>query len=428
MTDITSAHSNSSAKSGRERLLALTVAFLVFGVMGLTGAMATTLVPAVRLIFELNLSAAIAVQWIALLVSGLCSLPVARLLHRRGAAQTTLAGLALLSLGCLAVVFAVLSAGKMGSGYGLLLGALALVALGNTVLQVAANVMVTQLGERTGRSSRLTLAQGFNSVGVLLGVNIGASVMLGASNRAGADVQSAFVAGTALVYLLCGAVSLVVLVLAIYSRRTIETRVKTLAAEAVDGEVQPSHSVFRSRWALAGAGVIALYVGAEGSVGSILIGFLHQESVFDLPLADAGRYVANFFWGGALAGRFIGGWLLAGRSAPSYLAGAAAFAAVASFIAMTSSGSLAGTAALAIGLLNAIMFPVIFSITLERASATPAAVSGLLSTAIGAGALISIAVGWAGDHFGISHAFAVPMLAYLLIAIFGILAELLPER
>lgn len=427
MNEITSARAALPAKPHKERLAALTAVFLVFGVMGLTGAMATTLVPAVRLIFALNLSAAIAVQWIALVVSGICALPVARLLQRHGAARTTMAGLTLVTLGCLAVALAVLPTGRSGSGYVTLLAALGLVALGNTGLQVAANVMVTQLGERSGGSSRLTLAQGFNSLGVLLGVNIGAAVMLSAGNRAGTDLQGAFAAGTVRVYLLCAVASVMVLILTFFSRRTIAANTSPAATNAA-GEVPPGGSAFRSRWALAGAGAIALYVGAEGSIGSILIGFLHQGSILNLPLADAGRYVANFFWGGALVGRFVGGWLLAGRSAPRYLAGAAMLAALASCTAMIASGPLAGMAALAIGLFNAIMFPVIFAITLERASAPPAAVSGLLSMAIGAGALISIAVGWAGDRFGIGHAFAVPMLAYLLIALFGVLAELAPQR
>ena len=49
-------------------------------------------------------------------------------------------------------------------------------------------------------------------------------------------------------------------------------------------------------------------------------------------------------------------------------------------------GVSAGFVALAIGLFNSIMFPVIFTLTLERSSASDEATSGLLCTAIVGGA------------------------------------------
>ena len=66
----------------------------------------------------------------------------------------------------------------------------------------------------------------------------------------------------------------------------------------------------RSRWALFGAVAIGLYVGAEVSIGSIMINFLNQRQVLGLPLEAAGGYLANFYWGGALCGRLVGTLLL----------------------------------------------------------------------------------------------------------------------
>src|SRR5207244_7495589 len=68
--------------------------------------------------------------------------------------------------------------------------------------------------------------------------------------------------------------------------------------------------VLRSRWALFGAAAIGLYVGAEVSIGSIMINFLNQPQVLGLPFEQAGSYLANFYWGGALCGRLIGTALL----------------------------------------------------------------------------------------------------------------------
>ena len=59
-----------------------------------------------------------------------------------------------------------------------------------------------------------------------------------------------------------------------------------------------------------GAIAIGLYVGAEVSIGSIMINFLNQPHVLGLPFEEAGGYLANFYWGGALCGRIVGTLLL----------------------------------------------------------------------------------------------------------------------
>ena len=65
-----------------------------------------------------------------------------------------------------------------------------------------------------------------------------------------------------------------------------------------------------SPWAVFGAVAIGLYVGAEVSIGSIMINFLNQRQILGLPLEVAGGYLANFYWGGALCGRLVGTLLL----------------------------------------------------------------------------------------------------------------------
>lgn len=130
----------------------MTIGCLTFGVIGLCGALATTLVPAVRIMFGLNLSQAIAVQWIALVVSSVASLPLAQALQRHGAARILITGLALLIVGCGAVWLVVTGPGQGIHTYDALLGALSLVALEITALQVAANLLVVELGKEIGRA------------------------------------------------------------------------------------------------------------------------------------------------------------------------------------------------------------------------------------------------------------------------------------
>jgi len=60
-------------------------------------------------------------------------------------------------------------------------------------------------------------------------------------------------------------------------------------------------------------------------------------------------------------------------------------------------GKLAGGCAIAVGLVNSIMFPTIFTITLERSTASAAATSGLLCMAIIGGALLPRVAGLIAD-------------------------------
>ena len=90
---------------------------------------------------------------------------------------------------------------------------------------------------------------------------------------------------------------------------------------------------------------------------------------------------------------------------------------------LASSGPLSGYAALAIGLFNSIMFPTIFTITLERSGVSQSATSGLLCVAIFGGALLPMAVGAIADRYGLGVSFIVPLAAYAVIAAFALAAR-----
>jgi FHS family L-fucose permease-like MFS transporter len=179
----------------------------------------------------------------------------------------------------------------------------------------------------------------------------------------------------------------------------------------------------RSSWAVFGAAAIGLYVGAEVSIGSIMINFLSQPDVLGVPFDDAGGYLANFYWGGALAGRLLGTALLMRIRATRLLAGCGIAAGLLCMTVVVAHGPVAGFAALAIGFFNSIMFPTIFAITLERSGVSQASTSGLLCVAIFGGALLPLAVGTIADSFGLSASFIVPLGAYLFIAAFALTAR-----
>jgi MFS transporter, FHS family, L-fucose permease len=116
-----------------------------------------------------------------------------------------------------------------------------------------------------------------------------------------------------------------------------------------------------------------------------------------------------------LIGR-VGGYFLLKRLRPAaVLACVAALGFAGSLGAIVGSGALPGFALVSIGFCNALMFPIIFGLTLDHADAPPAAVSGLLSTAVAGGAVLSVTAGFFADQVGIAFAFAVPACAYVAI-------------
>jgi len=85
-------------------------------------------------------------------------------------------------------------------------------------------------------------------------------------------------------------------------------------------------------------------------------------------------------------------------------------------------GVSAGFVALGIGLFNSIMFPLIFSLTLERSTAGDEATSGFLCTAIIGGAAIPPLVGLVSGHSSYTTAFAVPAICYAILCGFALAA------
>ena len=91
-------------------------------------------------------------------------------------------------------------------------------------------------------------------------------------------------------------------------------------------------------------------------------------------------------------------------------------------------GQVAGFAAIAIGFFNSIMFPTIFTLTLERSSAPTPSTSGLLCMAIVGGAVLPVITGYTADHAGLTLAFFVPLVSYVCIAIFALAGASRPAQ
>lgn len=200
-------------------------------------------------------------------------------------------------------------------------------------------------------------------------------------------------------------------------------RGKLTAASASAAAETPGSPLraLKSKWAIFGAVAIFVYVGSEVTIGSLMTNLLHSEGTLGLPIHDAGRLVA-LYWAGALMGRFAGSAFLTRVPAGVLLAVCTTCAAILCLIVARTGGVSAAFAALAVGLFNSVMFPAIFTLTLERSSAPASATSGLLCMAIIGGAVLPLIGGRVADAGSLNAAFFIPMLGYVLLTVFAVAA------
>ncbi len=125
------------------------------------------------------------------------------------------------------------------------------------------------------------------------------------------------------------------------------------------------------------------------------------------------------YWGGAMVGRFIGGFVLRAFSPGKVLACAAAMVIMLLLVSATTTGGISAWSLLAIGLFNSIMFPTIFSLACEGLGARAAEGSGVICMAIVGGAVVPPLTGHAADLWGWKAALIVPAGDHFCILLYG---------
>lgn len=420
----------------------ITVTSLFF-MWGFITVLVDALIPRLKDVFELTYLQAGLVQFAWFTAYGIISIPGGRLIKRLGYKNGILIGLSLAAIGCL--IFYPAASTRL---FALFLLALFVVASGITILQVAANPYISVLGPEEGASSRLNLAQAFNSLGTTIAPIISATYLLSDTVKSGAE-QAALAPDALEAYRSAEAgavqVPFVLLALAFLLLAGVIWRIALPRILEDQGSSERSlPDVFSNGRLRAGALGIFVYVGAEVALGSYMVNYglnlnVHElmqsspllERMAGLAAAIKGQSVADmdpkgklgvlltFYWGGAMVGRFIGAALMQ-KIRPGLMLGLFATLAVAMVI---SSASTTGLAALllllGVGLCNSIMFPTIFTLGIEQLGDAKPQGSGILCTAIVGGAVIPPAFGALVDASGFGLALLLPAVCYAYIAGFG---------
>ncbi len=432
--------------------ISLTFLFFMWGFMTVLN---DILIPYLKDAFELNHTKAMLVQFafftayfvgslIYFIISFTSGDPINRIGYKKG----IIAGLIISALG--ALLFYPAAQFHM---YGFFLSALFVMGLGFTLLQIAANPYVAILGPEKSASSRLNLAQGFNSLGTTIGPVIGGYLIFTFFKDAeGSDAVK-------IPYLVFSAVFLL---MAVYIFKTKLPRFTHEEDEKI------GFGALKYRQLVFGMGAIFMYVGGEVSIGSMMISYLGLPDVGGLSEIDASKFVA-FYWGGQMIGRFLGAVSLSEIKSKvlknTYMAGIAllsflvigftngfstamiyglflvlnllAFALGKSLphrtlfifalvnlgllaVALTNSGAVAMWSVIGIGLFNSIMWSNIFTLAISGLGKHTSQGSSLLVMMILGGAVLPVIMGAVADSIGVHLSLIVPLFSYLYLAFYGV--------
>lgn len=340
--------------------------------------------------------------------------------------------------------------------YNMFLLALFTLGLGFTLLQISANPYVAILGSEESSSSRLNLAQAFNSLGTTIAPILGGYLIFEFFGKGGEMTAEA----TKIPYLIFAAI-FILLALFIYFVKLPEFKNDDPSMRGLGALAFPQLKM--------GIFGIFFYVGAEVAIGSLIISFLSLDEVMGFNESVAKNYLA-LYWGGAMIGRFLGAISLNNKLTAVKRAMYMVFAAIAVvllifaivdipfadfsifliFVALNlvafalgkavssrtlalfsivniillvltlvSSGVVAMWCLLGIGLFNSIMWSNIFTLSITGLGKHTSQGSSLLVMGILGGALIPLIQGGLADAFGVRFSFILPMFCYAYIAFYG---------
>ena len=391
--------------------------FALFFIFGGITSLNDVIIPKLKELFTLSYTQAMLVQFCFFTAYAVIGIPGAWLVKKVGYMRGAVTGLLLMMAGCLLFIPA-----SQNATYALFLAALFVLASGVVIVQVVANPLISMLGKPETSHSRLTFAQGFNSLGTTVFPYFGAILILGAlasqsaGQLSGAALDAYRTAETQAI--VNGYLGLAVAIAVVAGVVWLFRNALPAEQHTAGGGLAGIDLLTRPRFGF-GALSIFLYVGAEVSIGSLIVNYLGQTQVMALAEQDAGKLI-GLYWGGAMVGRFVGSAVLRVVAPGRLLALVCAGAITLILISTNSEGTLAGYSLLAIGLMNAIMFPTIFSLACEGLGPRAADGSGIINVAIFGGAVVPLATGIIVDSSGsIATGLLLPAACYAVIAAFG---------
>ena len=276
----------------------------------------------------------------------------------------------------------------------------ALLGIGNTIVQVSANPLLVDVVPSNRRSSFLSFSQFVKAIGSMI-----AAPLAGWFALKFGDWK--------ILFLVSGIVSVITVAwlasIKVEEQRNLEKRATFATSFSLLG------TRFIAMMVLCIFLIVGIDVGVNAVSGQFLLNKFHSAQTF----AESGRSVYFF---GKMLGTFSGALLLTLLSARKFFLWSSILALL-SILALV----IAPTAMIAmiiifiIGLGVANIFPMVFSITVEKHPERVNEISGLMIMAVSGGAVIPLLIGWVTD---ISASVTVGLFILVVCAVYELFAAL----
>ncbi|MBO3271002.1 sugar MFS transporter [Hymenobacter defluvii] len=388
----------------------------------------------------------------------LMSLPAGRILEKVGYKRGIVLGLLIMACGALLFIPAANT-----QAFGLFLAGLAALGAGVTLLQVAANPYVAVLGPARQAASRVSIVGVANNLGGTLSPLVGGLLLFGGSavlkaRLAALPTAQRLAEESALVKTpyLGLAIFLAVLAGVFFLLKLPEIdSIPVDETEAVAAPVAGRRSALDFRHLVLGIGAIFLYVGVEVGLGSFLIRYGEAQGITQLSsftqqlvrgLSAATSWAAALFgqapdpidttagftkavgavlvasyWFGSMVGRIVGIPLLRRFNDRFLLVGVCTMGVGLVLASVLMAGETALWLIVLCGLMNSIIWPVIFPLAIKGLGAFTKQGSSYLIMAIVGGAIIPPLMGFiATNGGGLRIAFIIPALCYAYLLFYAV--------
>ena len=329
----------------------------------------------------------------------LTAIPAGWFINRQGYRRGVVFGLALFALGSLMFI----PGAAIGTFYAFLLP-LFIIGCGLVFLETAANPYASELGDKATASSRLNFSQSFNGLGCLFATYVVGQFLFNGSNEGGDVVVP---------YTLLGILVMVIAV--VFSRvhlpeikheETEEDRIKDTRIM----KLFKHHPMF-----VFGLFSLLAYEIAEISINSYFINFVTGQGWMDDNSASMVLTVALGFF---MVGRFLGSWIMRRIPAERMLMYCSLGSVSCLGVVLLDIGQWSMYALIANYLFEAIMFPTIFSLSLQGlGNLTKSASSLLMMTPIGG--CFFLLMGYVADQTNLVVPFLIPFIGYFIVLLYA---------
>jgi fucose permease len=333
---------------------------------------------------------------------GVLSIPMGIYQDKKGKKPVLILGLLIALIGLVLPILngmygktVIFNPGEYFSFYVLLLSILLLCA-GATILQVVGNPVMRDISPVGTYSKNLSLAQSIKAIGSSLGFLLPPFVAM----AFGGDWSILFP-----VY----AILVVITLFLVSSLKISEHK----SQDSKPATVKSCLSLLSNGYVLLMVMAIFFYVGAEISMSSgvpILLKVNFGIKGFSLWVSWA------IFFLPILIGRFGGSMILSRIPANKFFIATVIVAIIGIMLMFIPNEFLAFTGVVLVGLGFANIFPLVFSITIDRMPEHSNELSGLMVTAIVGGAIVPIIMGKVADLTNVLTGFVVPFVCLLYIA------------